>query len=109
MTFEEYQKLTRKTRNHELTYREQFINGALGLNGEAGEVADLIKKTYFQGHEFGDDKIAHELGDVMWYVALIADCLGMTLEDIADLNIQKLKKRYPNGFLPKDSIERKEK
>ena len=106
MTFEEYQKLTRKTRNIELTYREQFINGALGLNGEAGEVADLIKKTYFQGHEFCDEKIAQELGDVMWYVALIADCLGMTLEEVAEKNIEKLKKRYPNGFLPKDSIHR---
>lgn len=74
---------------------------ALGLTGEAGEVADVVKKLEYHGHSYSEemfDKIIDELGDVLWYVALGADVVGVSLETIAKRNIDKLKARYPDGF-----------
>lgn len=71
---------------------------ALGLAGEAGEVVDLLKKVW--GHNKPLDKahLCQELGDVLWYVTALADQFGMSLDDVADANIAKLTKRYPNGW-----------
>ena len=85
----------------------ELICGAMGLNGEAGEVVDLIKKIVFHGHEFDIDAICKELGDVCWYVALVCNSLGINLEDVMQKNIDKLKERYPDGFTEKASINRK--
>lgn len=83
------------------------LNGVLGLSGESGECADIVKKHLFQGHEMNKDKLKDELGDVLWYVALTAKGLGLTLEDIAQYNIEKLSKRYPTGhFRAEDSRHR---
>ncbi len=83
------------------------LNGVLGLSGESGECADIVKKHLFQGHEMNKDKLKDELGDVLWYVALTAKGLGLTLEDIAQYNIEKLSKRYPTGhFRVEDSRHR---
>lgn len=71
---------------------------ALGIAGEAGEVADLVKKWVGHGHERKLDLLKKELGDVLWYVADIASIHGMKLSDIALLNIEKLRERYPDGF-----------
>lgn len=75
-----------------------LLNGVLGLTGEAGEVSELIKKGIF--HEKGIDKeyLEKELGDVMWYIALICHACGFNLDEIMQINIDKLKKRYPDGF-----------
>lgn len=81
---------------------------ALGLTGEAGEVADLIKKVIGHGHALDVEKLKLELGDVLWYIAALANDLGITLQDIAEANIEKLKKRYPNGFQRADSINRQD-
>lgn len=70
----------------------------LGLTGEAGEAADLIKKAIGHGHGLDRAKLAKELGDVLWYVAALADIIGYPLELIAELNVEKLRARYPNGF-----------
>lgn len=81
---------------------------SLGLTGEAGEFADSIKKVHGHGHDFDEAKkhhLAEELGDVMWYVAVLADSLGYRLSEVTALNINKLNKRYPDGF----SIERSKK
>lgn len=88
----------------------RLINGLMGLNGEAGEAIDLVKKCLFQGHDFEKEKehLAKELGDVAWYLSLCADAIGYTLDDILKMNLEKLKKRYPNGFAYSDSILRKE-
>lgn len=86
-----------------------LINSALGLNGEAGEVADIIKKWQFQGHAIDKTKIIKELGDIMWYVSFGAYACGVTLEEVATTNIAKLAARYPNGFFEADrSKNRKE-
>lgn len=69
-------------------------------------MADLLKKHVFHGYELDRDKLAKELGDVMWYVATIVTTANLSLEDIAEKNIEKLRKRYPNGFKTEDSVNR---
>lgn len=80
----------------------------LGLTGESGEVADLVKKHVGHGHVLDVSVVAKELGDVMWYVATIASALGLDLNTVMETNIDKLKKRYPDGFSSEASINRKE-
>lgn len=78
----------------------------LGVAGEAGEVADLIKKHVGHGHPLDVSKLKYELGDVLWYVAALADICGLTLDDVAAANIEKLRARYPDGFSSERSIHR---
>lgn len=85
-----------------------LLEGLLGLSGEAGEAADLMKKYLFQGHPFDREHMAKELGDVAWYLAVSADALGYDLEDIFRMNIEKLRARYPEGFEVEKSLHRKE-
>lgn len=80
----------------------------LGLAGEAGEVCDLFKKHFGHGHHLDRDKVVKELGDVLWYVSAVASLQGISLQEIADKNIEKLTKRYPNGFSSEASINRTE-
>lgn len=84
----------------------ELLNGALGLTGEAGEVADMIKKYFFHGHELNTDELIKELGDVMWYVALLCNALDISLDHVMTRNINKLKARYPEGFSEEASIKR---
>ena len=97
MTINEYQTLAMKTLNPELSPRDVLINGVMGLCGEAGEAIDIVKKHLMQGHELDRDKLIKELGDVAWYLAETATALDADLEDVLSRNIEKLKKRYPNG------------
>lgn len=83
-----------------------FLNGALGMCGESGEVADIIKKHIFQGHDLKVDKIREEAGDVLWYIAIICEALGITIEDLMEDNIRKLSARYPGGFSVDKSVNR---
>ena len=78
----------------------------MGLNGEAGECIDVLKKHDFQGHVLATDKILDELGDVLWYVAEAAIGINVSLEEIAQHNIAKLRARYPAGFSAERSINR---
>ena len=98
MTINEYQKLAMRTSNQTLSTVDHILNGALGLTGESGEVADLAKKALMQGHLLDAEHIAKELGDICWYIAETATALGYDLETIMQMNIDKLKKRYPEGF-----------
>lgn len=104
MTLNEYQALAQRTSN--TNGGNQLLNGVLGLNGEAGEVADIVKKTIFQGHKLDAEHLVEEAGDCLWYVAEIATALGVTLDAVAEMNIQKLKKRYPDGFEVERSVNR---
>ena len=106
MTINEYQKLAMTTLNPELDKRDVLINGVMGLCGESGEVIDIVKKHLAQGHELDKEKIIKELGDVAWYMAEIATVLDVELEDVLAQNIEKLKKRYPEGFSTEKSINR---
>ena len=108
LTAAEYQEAAMRTSNDKLTVRDHVLNGALGLFGEGGEVADLIKKAYMQGHPLDKAHIAEELGDVCWYVAELATALGYSMEEIMRGNIDKLRRRYPEGFEVERSIGREE-
>ena len=105
MTANEYQKLAFVTAGT-TDAEEMLMNGALGLNGEAGEVADIIKKYKFQGHELDREHLAEEISDVMWYIALLATALDTNLESIMEMNIDKLKARFPDGFDVDKSVNR---
>lgn len=108
MTINEYQKLAMKTLNPELSEKDVLINGVMGLCGESGEAIDIVKKWLAQGHELDKEKLAKELGDICWYLAETATALGCSLEDIMAANIEKLRKRYPEGFDSERSIHRSE-
>lgn len=106
MTINEYQEAALRTAND---YGKELITEcALGLSGEAGEVTDLIKKWRFQGHKLRTDKIIEELGDVAWYIAVMAAALNVELDTVLQHNVDKLKKRYPEGFSQERSINREE-
>ena len=97
MNFNDYQTLAMRT-CPALGQIDMLGNAALGLAGEAGEVADIIKKHLYQGHPPEPDKIADEVGDVLWYCALAARAINASLDDIALHNVHKLQRRYPQGF-----------
>lgn len=106
------ERLTEKCFDHftgdELYNPGELLNGALGLTGEAGEVADMIKKHIFHGHDLNLDDFIKELGDCAWYLALLCTAIDISLEDVLILNIEKLKRRYPEGFSSEASINRTE-
>jgi NTP pyrophosphatase (non-canonical NTP hydrolase) len=99
-----YQEMTGRTAGK----HDMPIYTALGLGGEAGEVLDLTKKWLYHQHPYDPSKFLDELGDVMWYVSQCAASHGLLLSDIMQHNLDKLKKRYPEGFTSEKSINRKE-
>lgn len=107
MKINEYQKLAMLTLNKELDKKDILINSVMGLCGESGEAIDIVKKWLAQGHELDKDHLAKELGDITWYLAEAATALDLSLEDILQANLDKLKKRYPQGFDKNNSIHRK--
>lgn len=86
----------------------ELLNGVLGLTGEAGEVADIVKKYVFHGHELDRKELIKELGDVCWYLALLCHALDVPLDVVMISNIEKLRNRYPKGFSESASINRTE-
>ena len=108
MTINEYQQLAMTTLNKEMTKKDMLINGVMGLCGESGEAIDIVKKHLAQGHELDREKLIKELGDIAWYLAEMATVLDTTLEEVLEKNIEKLKKRYPEGFDKTKSINREE-
>ena len=107
MTFTEYQHKAQRTANME-AQSDKIINGIMGLCGEVGEGAAVVKKHLFQGHEIEKAKLLEEIGDVLWYCAELAAGLGMSLEVIAEANVEKLQKRYTKGFEAERSRNRNE-
>lgn len=83
------------------------LNGCLGLAGESGEVLDMVKKCVFHEKKMDKDHLKKELGDVMWYVAMLCESFGFDLDEILQMNVDKLKARYPEGFDPDKANNRK--
>jgi len=113
MNFNEYQRLAARTDvlvdyDEIETIHGALLNAAMGMVGESGEVMDHLKKIFFQGHEIDKDKFIEEAGDCLWYIAKLARVCGVRLEDVAIKNIEKLKKRYPNGFEVDRSVNRED-
>ena len=107
MTIHEYQKLAMTTLNPELSQKDVLINGVMGLCGESGEAIDIVKKHLHQGHELDREKLIKELGDIAWYLAETATALDVSLEEVLERNIEKLRSRYPEGFSAERSVSRK--
>lgn len=108
MTINEYQKLAMTTLNPKLDKKGVLINGVMGLCGESGEAIDIVKKHLAQGHELDRERLIKELGDIAWYLAETATVLDVSLEEVLTRNIEKLKKRYPEGFDTERSLHRAE-
>ncbi len=106
MTLDDYQKLAARTLGGERTHEQQLANAALGLAGEAGEAAEIIKKHLFHATPLDTDDLVKELGDCLWYISAFATLLDLSLDEIARRNIEKLRRRYPDGFDPERSRNR---
>ena len=108
MTGNEYQQLAMRTTKDEWRGKmlwDQKIHAIMGLNSEAGEVAGIIQKTY-QGHDMDIPHIIKELGDTMWFIAECCDAFGISLDEVMETNIDKLRARYPDGFDAEHSLHR---
>ena len=123
MTGNDYQKLAMRTNDHKATERlldkadmidffkqakagrdiENYdlggiLNACLGLSGEVGEFNDMIKKWIFHEKELDVDHLEKECGDILWYIALMCNSFGWNMDEVMQMNIDKLQARYPNGF-----------
>lgn len=97
MTPEEYTAFVQKGCAAQSRY-DQLLLGSLGLSGETGEVCDSIKKAMYHNHDLDVPHLIEELGDVLWYLTLIAASQHYTLTEIIERNVEKLQERYPHGW-----------
>ena len=114
-TLNEYERRAMRTDPPHVSDMEGLVNAALGMCGEAGEFADLLKKIRYHGHAMDKEHLLKECGDVLWYTAQAAYYIGqiyrdptITLGTVGEMNILKLEARYPNGFDPEKSMHRAE-
>lgn len=98
LSFLIYQEKSKRTMNTALETKDQLNNYVFGLVGEVGEVVDLLKKFFFHGHEVDSNRLKSELGDILWYVSAVASLFNINLQEIAQGNVEKLERRYPEGF-----------
>ena len=108
MELNKYQELAMTTAAKHNSVEETMAITALGLTGEAGEVADMIKKHLGHNHPLDHEVLVKELGDVLWYIAVLSSAIGCDLEVIAQRNIDKLRARYPKGFSVERSLHRED-
>jgi NTP pyrophosphatase (non-canonical NTP hydrolase) len=107
MNMNEYQSFASRTaKAGNVGFKNIISDYCMGLAGESGEVVDYLKKVVHHGHELDQDKLEKELGDVLWYLSQVAKLYNIPLARIAQLNIAKLQKRFPNGFNTEDSLRR---
>lgn len=108
MDLNSYQDGASRTMNPQstLNLEQRLASFGLGIAGEAGEVADYLKKVIFHEHPLDRAKLADELGDVLWYVAALATINELSLDDVAEGNLAKLRRRYPEGFSSAASLQR---
>ena len=109
MEIQEFQKISIRTLNNSLSEKEQLANMVIGASCEFSEAGDSIKKYLFQGHELDKKHIEEELGDTMFYICNLATLLNISMENVLEQNVEKLNKRYKNGFSYKASIDRVDK
>lgn len=108
MTLAEYQYQAGRTTGAGFEPLVRLATSGRGIAGEAGEVADMVKKQIGHGHTTDIAKMQKELGDVLWYVTDLATQYGLSLQQIGEANIAKLKARYPEGFSQERSQNRAE-
>lgn len=109
MGLNEYQKTVKKTAIYP-TFGADFVYPALGLAGEAGEVVEKVKKLIRNDSGIITDRfrkeVKSELGDCMWYISILADCFGITLQEVADANIEKIFDRHARGVINSEGDNR---
>ena len=105
MTGNEYQALAERTINKDLNDFGMCHHALHGMVGEIGEIHSLYQKIY-QGHSMDDEHLKKEVGDLLWFIAEYCTSMGWNLEDVMQLNIDKLKARYPEGFDEEHSLHR---
>mgnify|MGYP003125574465 FL=1 len=106
MNFNTFQEACKRTANPDISWEDANLNWALGIAGESGEYCELIKKRHFHGKELNIQEAKKELGDVLYYVAMAASNLGLSLDSIAQSNVTKLLSRYPDGFVRGGGVRR---
>ena len=106
MDIREFQRVSTRTLNKELSKEQQVSNMIFGANGELGEVTDILKKFLFQGHKLDKQHLAEEIGDTLFYIVNLCTIYNLDVEDILQGNVDKLKKRFPEGFDAERSINR---
>jgi len=98
MTLNEYQDSCKATAKKDFATRnEEIMTWGLGVTGEAGDIASCIKKTFVHNKDVKEG-IKENIGDMMWYTAMICNFFGWSLQDILNENLNKLKARFPDGF-----------
>lgn len=105
MDFNEYQALARRTQNPALNGHQRRMHALHGLAAEVGEIHAIYQKG-FQGHTVSNEKVMDELSDLLWFAAELCDVLGITMGSVAKHNVEKLRKRYPEGFDADRSLHR---
>lgn len=101
-SLKEYQEFCKLTAKKFDTPEQEILTWGLGITGEAGDVASCIKKTYAHNNDKRDG-IKENLGDALWYMAMICNFFGWELEDVLQQSMKKLKERYPQGFTIRDA------
>lgn len=107
MTLNEYQKLAERTMNHKLSNTLNEFHALHGMAGEVGEIHSIYQKHY-QGHDFNKEELKKETGDLLWFLAEYCTVMGWTMDEVAVMNIEKLQRRYPEGFAEGLSVNRTE-
>lgn len=107
MTGKEYQELAARTVNQDLGLEDKVMHSLHGMVGEIGEIHSLYQKVY-QGHGLDVAHLKKECGDLLWFIAEFCTAYGWDIEEIMQMNIDKLKSRYPDGFKAEQSINRAE-
>lgn len=109
MKLKDFQELSVRTMNTDLSQEQKISNCLIGIQGETGEIADIFKKHLYQGHDLDLDHVEEEIGDAMFYIVNLATLMGINMEAAIERNFEKLLKRFPNGFSAEDSIARVDK
>ncbi|GCF11333.1 nucleoside triphosphate pyrophosphohydrolase family protein [Dictyobacter arantiisoli] len=107
ITIQEYAQEIHRTCNLE-DPKELLTLTALGIAGESGEIVDTLKKFLYHQHDLDVPELCKEVGDLLWYMTLLCDTLGLTMHDVMEANVKKLRKRYPDGFDAQRSRVREE-
>lgn len=107
MTLNEYQFLASRTISKDLKPYEVEAHALHGMAAEIGEIHSLYQKSY-QGHDIDELHLKKEVGDLLWFIAELCTCLDWKMADVAQMNINKLLARYPDGFDADKSLHRKE-
>ena len=102
VTLDQYQNLCAQTAQKFDSSEKEIFTWGLGIAGEAGDVASCIKKTFAHDND-QKDGIRENIGDTLWYAVMICNFFGWSFNDILEENVEKLTKRYPNGFTMQDA------